>query len=409
MSKIELLAPAGDLEKLKIAVEYGANAVYIGGQTLGLRAKAKNFDDAQMAQGINYAHKRDVKVYVTANIFAHNDDFEGIEDYFRHLRDMGVDALIISDPGIFYVAKEVVPDMEIHISTQANNTNYMSTLFWKRLGAERIVLARELSFKEIAEIKAKTGNMELEAFVHGAMCISYSGRCLLSNYMTNRDANKGECSHPCRWKYNLVEEKRPGEYMPVYEDERGTYIYNSKDLCMIEYIPELIKSGIGSFKIEGRMKTPYYVGTVVKAYREAIDDFIHDPAMYESKRAKYVEDIKKSSHRDFTTGFYYTKPSGNEQIYTSNSYIRNYDFIGMILDYDAENNVATVEQRNKFVVGDEVEVFTPKGEGFTQTVDEMFNEADERIESAPHPQQIVKLKVTKPVKKFDMMRKIVVE
>ena len=408
--KPELLAPAGDLEKLQIAVAYGADAVYIGGRSLGLRAKAKNFDDAELAKGIAYAHDHNVKVYITANIFAHNEDFVGMEDYFKALDDMGADALIISDPGVFAVAREAVPDMEIHISTQANNTNYQSALFWQRLGASRIVLARELSLQEIAEIKAHTGgSLQLEAFVHGAMCISYSGRCLLSNYMTYRDANQGACSHPCRWQYHLVEEKRPGEYMPIYEDERGTYIYNSKDLCMIAHIPQLIEAGVESFKIEGRMKTPHYVGTVVKAYREAIDDYFADPAQYESRQADYVTQIRKASHRNFTTGFYFGKPDGQQQIYDSNAYERLTDFVAMVLDYHPETGYATVEQRNKFSLRDSIEIFPAKGLGFMQTVTDLRDANGQSIASAPHAQQILTLRMDRPVKPFDMIRKAVVE
>ncbi len=411
LNKVELLAPAGDLEKLKIAVEYGADAVYIAGQTLGLRAKAKNFDINQMEEGIRYGHDKGVRVYIAANVFAHNADFDGIEDYFKSLAKIGADAFIISDPGVFNVAKQTCPDMEIHISTQANNTNYQSAMFWGSLGAKRIVLARELSFKEIAEIKSKVGSdIELEAFVHGAMCISYSGRCLLSNYLADRDANKGECSHPCRWRYSLVEEKRPGEYMPIMEDERGTYIFNSKDLCMIHHIPQIVSSGIDSLKIEGRMKTPYYVATVVTAYRQAIDDFYKSPELYESNKKKYMEEITKSSHRHFTTGFYFNKPDTDSQIYDSNTYVRNYDFIGMVMDFDKETGIALIEQRNKFVVGDSVEFLRAGEECFTQTITEIIDaKTGETIDSAPHPQQMVKIKAEKPLKKLDMMRKIVVE
>lgn len=406
--KPELLAPAGDFEKLQVAIAYGADAVYIGGQSFGLRAKAKNFDLEQMKQGIDYAHEKNVKVYVTANIFAHNDDFEGMEEYFVEVGKMGADALIISDPGIFSVARDVVPDMEIHISTQANNTNYQSVLFWRKSGAKRVVLARELSIEEISSIRKNIpADFELESFVHGAMCISYSGRCLLSNYMSRRDSNKGTCSHPCRWKYNLVEESRPGEYMPVYEDERGTYIYNSKDLCLVQHIPALVAAGIDSFKLEGRMKTPYYVGTVVKAYREAIDDFFEDPLLYESKKQYYMDEIKKSSHRNFTTGFYFGKPDGEQQIYGSSAYVRTYDFVGMILDYDADTGIALVEQRNKFVLGDEIEFLTAKGAGFTQLIENMYDEQNEIITQAPHPQQGIKVKVQQAVKKYDMMRKAI--
>lgn len=405
-NKIELLAPAGDLEKLKIAVLYGADAVYLGGTSFGLRAKAKNFTIDKMKQGIQFAHLHNVKVYVTCNIFAHNNDFEEMSDYFKKLYEIGVDALLIADPGVFSIAREVVPNMDIHISTQANNTNYKSALFWQSLGAKRIVMARELSLKEIQCISDKTKeSIEIEAFVHGAMCISYSGRCLLSNYLSGRDANTGECSHPCRWNYYLVEKTRPNEYMPIIEDDKGTYIFNSKDLCMIEHIPELVKSGITSFKIEGRIKTAYYVGTVVKIYREAIDDYFKSPQIYEEKKGYYLEEIKKASYRGFTTGFYYGKPNENEQIYTTSSYIRTYDFIGMIINYDEASKIATIEQRNKFVLGDMVEFVKANGEVFCQEISMIYDENGAEISEAPHPQQIVKVKVNKPVKSFDMMRK----
>ncbi|HHX60052.1 MAG TPA: U32 family peptidase, partial [Epulopiscium sp.] len=342
-NKIELLAPAGNLEALKIAILYGADAVYMGGHYYGLRAKAVNFTPEQMLEGIQFAHDHGKRVYITANIIAHNDDFKGMADYFRELEKIGADGLIIADPGVFCVAKDAVPNMEIHISTQANNTNYKSALFWVQQGASRIVVARELSFQEIKEIRKKLpAHISIEAFVHGAMCISYSGRCLMSNYLTNRDANKGECSHPCRWTYHVVEEKRPGEYMPVEENERGTYIYNSRDLCMIESIPELVKSGITSFKIEGRMKTAFYVATVVKAYREAIDTYLRSQEEYEKKKSYFLEEVAKASHREYTTGFYNGKTTPSDQTYTHNSYIRNYEFAGTIIDYNQEKCEVTV-------------------------------------------------------------------
>lgn len=410
-NKPELLAPAGDLEKLKIAVLYGADAVYIGGEAYGLRAKAKNFDLDTMAEGIKFAHDHGAKVYITANILAHNADFEGMAEYFKAVEKIGADALIISDLGVFSVAREAVPNMEIHVSTQANNTNYMSAKMWYQLGAKRVVTARELSFEEVKQIRENIPeDMDIEAFVHGAMCISYSGRCLLSNYLSGRDANKGACSHPCRWKYHLVEETRPGEYMPIEENERGTYIYNSKDLCMIEHIPDIIESGIMSLKIEGRMKTPFYVGTVVKAYRQAIDDYLADPALYQEKLPYYMAEVSKASHRDYTDGFYYQKPDGNQQIYNSNTYIRGFDFIGVVQeDSDPETGIAVVEQRNKFSVGDEIEVMPAKGDAFTMTVRNIWNEEGNPVNSAPHPQQILRIQFEKPVKKFDMLRKIVLD
>ncbi len=409
--KVELLAPAGDYEKLVIAVLYGADAVYIGGEEYSLRAKAKNFDMETMKKGIEFAHAHGVKVYVTANIYAHNEDFEGMAEYFKKVYEIGADALLISDLGVFSVAREAVPDMEIHVSTQANNTNYMSAKMWYSLGAKRIVAARELSLEEIKELRKNIpDDMEIETFVHGAMCISYSGRCLLSNYLTGRDANHGECAHPCRWKYYLMEETRPGEYMPVFENERGTYIYNSKDLCMIEYIPQLVEAGIQSLKIEGRMKTPFYVGTVIKAYREAIDDYLESPEKYESRKNYYIEEISKASHRDFTTGFYFGKPGASEQVYTNNSYIRDYDFVGMVEeDYDESTGCAVIMQRNKFEVGDELEIFPAKGESVKFTVTEMWDENGVPVQSAPHPKQILRVKLPVSVKKYDMIRKEIKE
>lgn len=405
-NKIELLAPAGDLEKLKISITYGADAVYMGGKNLGLRAKSKNFDTQSMKEGIDFAHKYNKKVYITANIYAENDDFIDMENYFLELQNMGVDGIIISDPGIFSVARQVVPNMDIHISTQANNTNYRSVMFWKNLGASRVVLARELSLKDINTIKNHVGeNFELEAFVHGANCIAYSGRCLLSNYMAHRNSNKGECAQPCRWKYNLVEEKRTGEYMPVYEDERGTYIFNSKDLCLVQHIPDLINAGVTSFKIEGRMKTAYYVGAVTKIYREALDDYFESPEKYNEKLDYYFEELKKTSHRDFTTGFYYNKVTNNDQNYGTNSYIRTHDFVAIVESYDSKGGYANIEQRNKFVVGDEVEIFKIKGENFKQVIKEMYDEKGNIITEAPHPKQKIRLKLDKAVSQYDMIRK----
>ena len=404
--KVELLAPAGSLENLKIAVLYGADAVYIGGNKYGLRAKAKNFTPEEMKEGIEFAHAHGVQVYVTCNIFAHEADFEGMKQYFLYLESIGVDALIVADPGVFSIVRETVPNMEVHISTQANNTNHHAALFWAKQGAKRIVTARELSF---AEIKTMRDNLpediDLESFVHGAMCMAYSGRCLLSNYMTHRDANHGECAQPCRWKYSVVEEKRPGEYMPIEEDERGTYIYNSRDLCMIEYIPELIEAGIYSFKIEGRMKTPLYVATVVKAYREAIDTYLEDPAKFEANKQYFLSEVGKASHREFTTGFYQHKPTENDQTYSHNSYVRNYDFSGMIRAYDPITQMVTVEQRRKFCVGDEVEILVPQGTFISVKIEDLFDEDGNSIESAPHPKQIVRFKCTQDVPVPSILRK----
>ncbi|KGG81460.1 peptidase U32 [Caloranaerobacter azorensis H53214] len=406
MKKPELLAPAGDLERLKMAVIYGADAVYLGGERFGLRAGAKNFNIEQLKQGLEFAHKRGKKVYVTLNIIPHNEDFKGLREYIKDLYNMEVDAVIVSDPGVFSIVKDAAPDFEIHLSTQANTTNYHTANYWYKQGVKRIVVARELSLNEIKEIIDKTpDDLEIEAFVHGAMCISYSGRCLLSNYMIFRDANRGECAHPCRWKYYIMEEKRPGEYFPVFEDERGTYIFNSKDLCMLKHIPELINAGISSFKIEGRMKSAYYVATVVRSYRMVIDKYLADPENY-VYNDKWLDEIKKASHRDFTTGFYFGKPTSEDQVYGSSSYIRTYDFTGLILEYDKDSKIATVQQRNRMFVGDEIEIFGPNKEHFTQIIEEMWDENGERIEVAPHPQQIIKMKINQPVEPWDIIRKL---
>ncbi len=405
MNKIELLAPAGNMEKLKMAVIYGADAVYIGGEKFGLRAGAGNFDMEEIKEAAVFMHENGKKLYVTVNIIPHNEDLIGLGEYLKELEAAGVDAIIFSDPGVYLIAKESVPNMELHLSTQANNTNYKSAEFWSKLGVKRIVLARELSFEEICEITEKASEgLEFEAFVHGAMCMSYSGRCLLSNYMVGRDANRGECAHPCRYKYYLVEERRPGEYMPIEEDERGAYIFNSKDLCMIEYIPDLVKAGITSFKIEGRMKSAYYVASVVRAYRMAIDSYLQDPENYVFKKEWLVE-FSKASHREFSTGFYHHKPDHTGQVYDSSAYVRDYAFIGLVLDYDAATGIATVEQRNKMVIGDEIEIIGPKRDMFAQKLEQMWDDEGNAIEAAPHPQQIVKIKMEKPVARFDILRR----
>ncbi len=384
---IELLVPAGSLEVLKTAVAYGADAVYIGGEAFGLRAKAKNFNFEDMAAGIAYAHERGKKVFVTANILAHNNDIEEARRYFRELGQISPDALIISDPGMFTIAREELKDMELHVSTQANNTNYATYNFWWQLGAKRVVCARELSLAEIEQIRSNIPkDMEIEAFIHGAMCMAYSGRCLLSNYFTGRDANQGECTHPCRWKYSVVEETRPGEVMPVYENERGTYIFNSKDLCMIEHIPELIKAGIDSFKIEGRMKTALYVATVARTYRRAIDDCLKDEVLYRKNLEYYKSEIGKCTYREFTTGFFFGKSDRDTQIYDSNTYVQNYIYIGTVEGIDKEGRVC-FEQKNRFFTGDMLEIMKPDGKNEIVKVFSISNEEGIFQESAPHPKQ----------------------
>ncbi len=405
MRKTELLIPAGSLDVLKTAVIYGADAVYIGGEAFGLRAKARNFSIEEMQVGIAFAHERGVKVYVTANILAHNGDLPGVEAYFKELKQAEPDALIISDPGVFDIARRVLPDTDIHISTQANNTNYGTYQFWHRMGAKRVVSARELSLEEIRQIRANIPqDMEIESFIHGAMCISYSGRCLLSNFLTGRDANQGACTHPCRWKYSLVEETRPGEYMPVYEGERGTYIFNSKDLCMIEYIPELVEAGIDSFKIEGRMKTALYVATVARTYRKAIDDFRKDPKLYRENMEWYKAEIGKCTYREFTTGFYFGKPTEDAQIYDSNTYVKNYTYLGTVEETDG-NGAFRMEQKNKFSVGETVEVMKPDGRNLTAVVREIRDEEGNPQESAPHPKQQLWVDLGMDVEVYDILRK----
>ena len=401
----ELLIPASSLEVLKTAVIFGADAVYIGGEAFGLRAKAKNFSMEDMKQGIQFAHEHNVRVYVTANILAHNGDLPGVEEYFKELKEIGPDALIISDPGVFMIAKRVCPEIEIHISTQANNTNYGTYRFWHELGAKRVVSARELSMKEIKEIRSNIpDDLEIETFVHGAMCISYSGRCLLSNYFTGRDANQGACTHPCRWKYAVMEESRPGEYLPVYENERGTYIFNSKDLCMIGHIPDLIDAGIDSFKIEGRMKTALYVATVARTYRKAIDDYLKDPVLYEKNMPWYLDQISNCTYRQFTTGFFYGKPDSEAQIYDSNTYVKEYTYLGIVGGSNAEG-LYRIEQRNKFSVGETIEIMKPNGDNIKAKVLRIVNEEGGEQESAPHPKQVLYIDLGVPMEQYDILRR----
>lgn len=401
----ELLIPASSLEVLKTAVIFGADAVYIGGEEFGLRAKAKNFTLEEMAEGISFAHEHGVKVYVTANILAHNYDLDGIREYFRQLKEIGPDALIIADPGVFMIAKEICPEIERHISTQANNTNYETYRFWWELGAKRVVSARELSLKEIAEIRRNIPQeMEIESFVHGAMCISYSGRCLLSNYFTGRDANRGACTHPCRWKYAVVEETRPGEYMPVEENERGTYIFNSKDLCMIGHIPDLIAAGIDSLKVEGRMKTALYVATVARTYRKALDDFRESPETYQDNMDWYRDQISNCTYRQFTTGFFYGKPDETSQIYDSNTYVKEYTYLGIVGGTN-EDGLCSIEQRNKFSVGEQIEIMKPDGRDVKTAVTAIYDEDGNPMESAPHPKQKLWVALDKKAEKNDLLRR----
>lgn len=403
MKKPELLAPAGNLEKLKIAVLYGADAVYLGGKAFGLRAGAGNFTLDEIHEGVEFAHAKKAKVYITVNIFAHNRDLCSLPEYLQQITRSGADAIIVSDPGIIKMAREIVPGMPIHLSTQANTTNWASAQFWQDIGISRLVLARELSLEEIAEIRRKTC-LELEAFVHGAMCISYSGRCLLSNFLAGRGANQGECAHPCRWQYRLVEEKRPGEYLPIFEDERGSYILNSRDLCMLEHIPRMVEAGLDSFKIEGRMKSIHYVATIVKTYREAIDSYVYSPSTFKM-REEWLAEVGKVSHRDYTTGFYFGRPGTVDHNYDSSAYRREYDFVALVLDYDHQKGIATLEERNRIQVGDELEFFGPRTPPFTHQVTYMENEEGCSIPVAPHPRQIIKMPVEFPLEPWSLARR----
>ena len=407
IKKPELLAPAGSYENLVTAVNYGADAVYLGGSALGLRAKAKNFSKEEMIAGIAYAKAHQVKAYITANVFAHNEDIQTARKYLRELgEEIKPDALIVADPGLLMLAREILPDMELHMSTQANNTNYMTYQFWFQQGVKRAVLARELTLKEIAEIRARIPmDMEIEGFVHGAMCMSYSGRCLISNYMTGQDANRGSCTQSCRWKYHLVEETRPGEYMPVTEDEKGTYFFNSKDLCMINHLEDVIPAGIDSLKIEGRMKTPLYVATVVKAYRQAIDLFFEDPAAYMAKKDYFLEEVGKCSHRHFDTGFFYGQPE-NGQIYENSSYIKDYVFVGKVLEYDPDTGRHLIEQRNKFSVGDRLELLTRTGDNIGFSVEAIEDEKGENKASATLAKEKLYLRFPKPVLPGTILRRV---
>lgn len=405
MKRPELLVPASSLEVLKIAVIYGADAVYIGGEAFGLRANAKNFSFEDMKAGIEFAHEHGVRVYVTANILGHNGDLEGVRSYFQELRPLKPDGLIIADPAIFMIAKEVCPEIERHVSTQANNTNYGTFNFWQGLGAKRVVTARELSLAEIRDIRNHIpDDLEIETFVHGAMCISYSGRCLLSNYFTGKDANRGECTHPCRWNYSVVEEKRPGEFLPVYENERGTYIFNSKDLCMIEHIPELVEAGIDSFKIEGRMKTALYVATVARTYRVALDNYYESYDKYLSQMDWYKQQISNCTYRQFTTGFFFGKPDESSQIYNSNTYLKGYTYLGTVAGSNSEG-LYQIEQKNKFSIGEQIEVMKPNGENIEVTVGRIVNEEGEEVLSAPHPKEILFVDLGVKLDRYDILRR----
>jgi len=403
MDKVELLAPAGNLEKLKVAALYGADAVYCGGFSYGLREGADNFSYEELKEGTEFLHARDKQIYVTVNMIPHNEDLEGLPKYLLQLEEIGVDALIISDPGVLNIIREENIEIPLHLSTQANAVNYASVNFWHELGMDRIILARELSQAEIKEIRDNT-EISLEMFIHGAMCISYSGRCLLSNYFVNRDANRGQCAHSCRWKYYLMEEERPGEYYPVFEDKNGTHIMNSKDLCLIEYIPEVIETGVDSLKIEGRMKGMHYVANVVSTYKKAIDVYYADPDNYEFQE-KWLKDLRKVSHRGYTTGFFLHPPTEEDQNYESSAYKRTFDFMGVVRGYDAEKKEVLIEVRHKFFKGDTIEILKHNGQVQTETVDYIINEEGEKVEDAPHPKEIIRVPIENEYEELEVVRR----
>lgn len=389
MHKPELLSPAGNMEKLEVAVAYGADAVYLGGSRFGLRTAAASFDVEKLQRAVSFAHAQGVRVYVTVNIFAHNRDIAALPGYLKELQQLEVDAVIASDPGVIELAAQAAPGLPVHLSTQANTTNWMSARFWEQRGIKRIVLARELSLDELREISSKVG-LELEVFVHGAMCISYSGRCLLSNYMTGRDANWGDCAQACRWKYALMEEKRPGEYFPFGEDARGSFIMSSKDLCLLEHIPNLLAAGISSFKIEGRVKSIHYVATITKIYRRAIDAYWADPDNYHVY-PEWIEEIGKVSNREYITGFIDGPPGKSGFVPVEGIYQRSYTFVGVVKGYDHTKNAVKVEQRNHFSRGESLEVMPPIGKEFKYIVHQMYDEDGSAIDRAPHPRQTVYL------------------
>ena len=399
----ELLAPAGDLEKLKMALLYGADAVYFGGPAYGLRAQGGNFSPEELAEAVAFAHRLGKKAYVTVNTYPRNDEFAALPGYLRYLHEIGTDAVLVADLGVFSVARKAAPELSLHVSTQANSVNVEAVNAWARLGAARVVLARELSLEEIREIRRQC-KAEIEIFVHGAMCIAYSGRCLMSQYFTGRDANRGNCAQACRWRYALMEETRPGQYFPVEEDARGTYFFNSRDMCLMPKLADVLEIGVDSLKIEGRMKSVHYVASVTKAYRMAIDRYLTSPENF-AVESSWIEELDKVSHRSYTTGFFDGTSSAGNQIYGNSSYVQTSEFVGLVLGFDAASGFALVEQRNHMHIGEELEVFQPKGDGWRQKLAEMTDEVGVPIEAAPHPQQHIRIRMEKPVEKFAILRR----
>ena len=401
----ELLIPAGDLETLKIAVMYGADAVYVGGELFSLRAKAKNFTIEELKEGVEFAHAHGVRVYIDFNIFAFHGEIEEARAYLVRLREVMPDAFIVSDLSLIEMMKEIIPEAEIHVSTQWNNSNYESLHFWYGLGARKVVVARELSIAEIKEIRAHIPeDMLIECFIHGAMCIAYSGKCQLSSCFTGRDSNHGACTHPCRWKFALYKGNEDGEEMPEQISEDYAYFMNSKDLCMIEHIPDLIDAGIDSFKIEGRMKTVLYVATVTRTYRMAIDAFLRNPEEYQANMKTYLAEISKGTFRDYTTGFFYGKPEHDAQIYDNNTYVKNYTYLGYVEEL-SEDGMAIITQRNKFFVNDTIEIMKPDGRNISAKIEAIYDETMRPMESCPHPKQKLSIRLSEAVEQYDVFRK----
>ena len=401
LKRAEILSPAGDMERLLTAIDFGADAVYLGGKSFGMRTSSNNFDESDLKKAVDFAHSKNVKVYLTCNTLPKNDEIKNLPGFIEDAKSAGIDAFIVADIGVFNLIKKLAPDVDIHVSTQAGVVNYLTANEFYNMGAKRVVLARELSLEEIAEIREKTNkNLEIEAFVHGSMCVSFSGRCLLSSYLTSRDANRGDCAQPCRWKYNLVEENRKGQYFPIVEEDSGAYILNSRDLCMIEHLDKLVEAGVDSLKIEGRAKSAYYVAVTTNAYKKALNDFYNCDGKWQVKNWM-KDELEKISHREYNTGFYFGNEPG--QVYENGGYVRKYDVVGVCEGY--ENNMAIVSQRNKFSKGEELDVLEPKSDPFNIKIEKMYDEWHNEIDSAPHATQKIFIPTGRKIKKGAYLRR----
>lgn len=403
LKRPEVLSPAGTLEKLKVAIDYGADAVFVGGQAYGLRSRAGNFTMEEMREGIEYAHTRGAKVYVAANMVTHEGNEEGAGAWFRELRDMGLDAVIVSDPALIVICATEAPGLEIHLSTQASSTNYETFEFWKELGLTRVVLAREVTMEEVAEIRKRT-DVEIEAFVHGAMCISYSGRCVLSNHMSKRDANRGGCSQSCRWKYNLYDLPFGEERRSIKGEIPEEFSMSAVDMCMIDHIPDMIENGVDSLKIEGRMKSVHYVSTVTNCYKAAVDAYLESPEKFEAIKQDLIDEMWKVAQRELATGFYYSPPSENEQLFGARRKIPEYKFIAEVVAFDKETMTATIRQRNVINEGDQVEFYGPGFRHFETTIKDLRDSTGEKIERANKPMELLTIKLDREIYPGDMVR-----